>query len=121
MLLDRAVDTFLAHRSDADGWLIKPLDAFRLRQATKALLDGGTWFEGNEEPEPAAAAAPVDEPEPEPEPPPPPDRARRKPVPLRLDPSPSVDRPRNAPTAGAAIALWAQRRASGTIASPYGL
>jgi DNA-binding response OmpR family regulator len=61
MLLDRTVDTFLAHRSDADGWLIKPLDAFRLRQATKALLDGGTWFEGNEEPETAeAAAAPAD-------------------------------------------------------------
>ena len=34
MLLDRAADTFLAHRADADGWLIKPLDAFRLRRAT---------------------------------------------------------------------------------------
>ena len=38
---------FLAHRSDADGWLIKPLDAFRLRKAAQALLDGGTWFEGD--------------------------------------------------------------------------
>jgi DNA-binding response OmpR family regulator len=34
MLLDRAADTFLAHRSDADGWVIKPLDSFRLRRAT---------------------------------------------------------------------------------------
>ncbi len=40
MLLDRAADEFLAHRSDADGWLIKPLDAFRLRRAADALLAG---------------------------------------------------------------------------------
>ena len=33
MLLDRDADIFLARRSDADGWLIKPLDAFRLRKA----------------------------------------------------------------------------------------
>ena len=58
MLLDRAVDVFLAQRADADGWLIKPLDAFRLRQATKALLDGGTYFEGvPEEPSAHEAAA----------------------------------------------------------------
>ncbi len=49
MLLDRAADEFLAHRSDADGWLIKPLDAFRLRRAAQALLAGGTWFEGVDE------------------------------------------------------------------------
>ena len=46
MLLDRDVDAFLASRSDADGWLAKPLDAFRLRKATTALLDGGTYREG---------------------------------------------------------------------------
>jgi DNA-binding response OmpR family regulator len=56
MLLDRAQDTFLAHRSDADGWLIKPLDAFRLRRATRALLDGGVWFEGPQIPEDDTAA-----------------------------------------------------------------
>jgi hypothetical protein len=39
---------FLAHRSDADGWLVKPLDAFRLRRATEVLLAGETWFEGAE-------------------------------------------------------------------------
>jgi DNA-binding response OmpR family regulator len=49
MLLDRAADEFLAHRSDADGWLIKPLDAFRLRRAAHDLLEGGTWFEGVDE------------------------------------------------------------------------
>lgn len=46
MLLDRAADVFLARRCDADGWLIKPLDAFRLRKATNVLLDGYSFFEG---------------------------------------------------------------------------
>ena len=46
MLLDRAADIFLAHRADADGWLIKPLDAFRLRKAATALFDGGQYTEG---------------------------------------------------------------------------
>ena len=46
MLLDRDVDQFLASRSEADGWLIKPLDAFRLRRAATALLGGGTYTEG---------------------------------------------------------------------------
>jgi two-component system nitrate/nitrite response regulator NarL len=45
MLLDRADDTFLAKRSDADGWLIKPVDAFRMRRATTALLGGETFKE----------------------------------------------------------------------------
>lgn len=46
MLLDRAADTFLAKRCDADGWVIKPVDAFRLRKAAKTLLDGYSYFEG---------------------------------------------------------------------------
>jgi DNA-binding response OmpR family regulator len=46
MLLDREADVFLARRSDADGWMIKPIDAFRLRKAATALLDGGTYHEG---------------------------------------------------------------------------
>jgi DNA-binding response OmpR family regulator len=45
MLLDRADDEFLAKRSEADGWLVKPADAFRLRRAATALLDGGQWKE----------------------------------------------------------------------------
>lgn len=40
MLLDRQADVFLARRSGADGWLVKPLDAFSLRRAASALLDG---------------------------------------------------------------------------------
>ena len=46
MLLDRHADVFLAQRSQADGWLLKPLDAFRLRRAAQALLRGGTFREG---------------------------------------------------------------------------
>ncbi|HEX7096001.1 MAG TPA: hypothetical protein VF183_08955 [Acidimicrobiales bacterium] len=46
MLLDREADIFLAQRAEADGWLIKPLDAFRLRRAVQAVLDAGTYTEG---------------------------------------------------------------------------
>lgn len=46
MLLDRAADVFVAHRAEADGWLIKPIDAFRLRKAAEVLLDGYSYYEG---------------------------------------------------------------------------
>jgi DNA-binding response OmpR family regulator len=49
MLLDRAADQFLAKRCEADGWLVKPLDSFRLRKAAKVLLDGFSYFEGIDE------------------------------------------------------------------------
>lgn len=39
MLLDRTADVFLAKRSGADGWLIKPLDALQIQRAVKAILD----------------------------------------------------------------------------------
>ncbi len=45
MLLDRSADVFLARRSDADGWVIKPLDSFKLRRAARTLLDGGDYHE----------------------------------------------------------------------------
>jgi DNA-binding response OmpR family regulator len=45
MLLDRTDDVFLARRSGADGWLVKPLAALRLRRAAEAVLAGGTWVE----------------------------------------------------------------------------
>ena len=40
MLLDRQADVFLAKRSGADGWIVKPLDAFSLRRAAVAILEG---------------------------------------------------------------------------------
>ena len=60
MLLDREADVFLAQRSDADGWLIKPLDAFRLRRAATALLAGGDYHEGVPAAVPAGEAAAED-------------------------------------------------------------
>ena len=46
MLLDRLADVHLARRSGAEGWLIKPLDALRLRRATQAVSTGQLWHEG---------------------------------------------------------------------------
>lgn len=46
MLLDRRADLHLARRSGAEGWLIKPLDALRLRRAADAILAGGVYTEG---------------------------------------------------------------------------
>jgi DNA-binding response OmpR family regulator len=60
MLLDRAADVFLARRADADGWLIKPLDAFRLRRAADTLLDGYSFHEGVDETTDLAAGATVE-------------------------------------------------------------
>ena len=58
MLLDRDVDAFLAHRSEADGWIVKPLDAFRLRKAATALLSGEAYREGMAGDEGAASDLP---------------------------------------------------------------
>jgi DNA-binding response OmpR family regulator len=38
MLLDREADVFLARRSDADGWVVKPLEPFALRQVATQIL-----------------------------------------------------------------------------------
>jgi DNA-binding response OmpR family regulator len=57
MLLDRRADVFLARRSDADGWLLKPLDPIRLRRATTALLQGGTYFDDSYLPNPVLVAS----------------------------------------------------------------
>jgi DNA-binding response OmpR family regulator len=45
LLLDREADLFLARRSRADGWLVKPLDSLRLRAAVAALEQGELWQE----------------------------------------------------------------------------
>ena len=46
MLLDRAADVYLAQRADAEGWLVKPLDAARLQRAVRAVLAGESFQEG---------------------------------------------------------------------------
>jgi CheY-like chemotaxis protein len=40
VLLDRRPDVFQARRSGADGWIVKPLDAIRIRRGVTALLAG---------------------------------------------------------------------------------
>ena len=38
MLLDRDADEFLAQRSSADGWLVKPIDPMRLAKTVRRAL-----------------------------------------------------------------------------------
>ena len=38
MLLDRDADAFLAHRAEADAWLVKPVDALVLRRTAREAL-----------------------------------------------------------------------------------
>jgi DNA-binding response OmpR family regulator len=56
MLLDRRPDVFLAKRSGAEGWIVKPLDPIRLRKATTALIDGETFHDESFQPVPVLAA-----------------------------------------------------------------
>lgn len=55
MLLDRRPDVFLAKRSSAEGWIVKPLDPIRLRKATTALTTGGTFHDDAFQPVPVLA------------------------------------------------------------------
>jgi CheY-like chemotaxis protein len=57
MLLDRRPDVFLARRSGAEGWLVKPLDPLRLRRAVTALLDDGTFADESFRPVPVMVGA----------------------------------------------------------------
>jgi DNA-binding response OmpR family regulator len=59
MLLDRRPDVFLARRSGADGWLVKPLDSIRIRRAVDALLADGTWEDPTGAPPPGPGATAV--------------------------------------------------------------
>jgi DNA-binding response OmpR family regulator len=57
MLLDRRADVFLARRTGAEGWIVKPLDPIRLRRATTLLVDGGTFHDESFQPVPVLSAA----------------------------------------------------------------
>jgi DNA-binding response OmpR family regulator len=46
MVLDRVADVFLARRSGAQGWMVKPLDPLRLDRALKVVVAGGSYREG---------------------------------------------------------------------------
>lgn len=43
VLVDRRADVFLARRCGADGFVVKPLDGYRLRAAVAALLRGESY------------------------------------------------------------------------------
>ena len=55
MLLDRRADVFMAKRSEAEGFLVKPLDPIRIRRATTALLAGETYHDESFQPVPVPA------------------------------------------------------------------
>lgn len=46
VLLDRIADVHMTRRSGADGWLLKPLDALRLRRAAMAVAAGYAHHDG---------------------------------------------------------------------------
>ena len=54
VLLDRRADVFLARRTGLAGWLIKPLDPLRTRDAVEALLAGRGYYDATFAPEGAA-------------------------------------------------------------------
>lgn len=54
LILDRRPDVFMARRSGAQGWIVKPLDPLRLRTAVSTLLAGGTWHDASFTPQPVA-------------------------------------------------------------------
>ena len=55
ILMDRRADVFMARRSDAEGWLVKPFDSLRLRRAARALLEDGTYYDESYKPLPLPA------------------------------------------------------------------
>jgi DNA-binding response OmpR family regulator len=46
MLLDRVADIHLARRCGAEGWMVKPLDALRLRKAARTVAAGEEYHNG---------------------------------------------------------------------------
>jgi len=50
MLIDRRADVFLARRSLADGWVVKPLEPLRLAKAVRAVLAGERYEDDSYQP-----------------------------------------------------------------------
>lgn len=59
MLLDRKADIHLARRSGANGWLIKPLNALKLRKAAQEIAAGGCFAEGLDQTAPTITDADI--------------------------------------------------------------
>jgi DNA-binding response OmpR family regulator len=47
LLLDRRADVFLARRTGVAGWLVKPLDPLRLKEAVDALVSGQAYYDSS--------------------------------------------------------------------------
>ncbi len=60
MLLDRRADVFLAARSAAQGWVVKPLDPLRLGRAVRRVLGGGTYHDETFKPVTVAPGGPAE-------------------------------------------------------------
>jgi len=60
MLLDRRADVFLAERSAAQGWVVKPLDPLRLARAVRQVLGGGTYHDETFKPLTVALGGPAE-------------------------------------------------------------
>ena len=54
LLLDRRADVFQAKRSGADGWIVKPLDAMRIRAGVRAILQGDRYEDTSYQPVPVS-------------------------------------------------------------------
>ena len=57
LLLDRRADVFLARRTEAEGWIIKPLDPIRLRKAIRSILAGDGYEDPTNRPPTVAGLA----------------------------------------------------------------
>jgi DNA-binding response OmpR family regulator len=50
IVVDRRADVFLARRSGADGYLVRPMNPIRLRQALKSILEGNRFHDDTDRP-----------------------------------------------------------------------
>lgn len=57
MVLDRRPDVFLARRSGAEGFVLKPLDPRKVRRAVRELLAGGEYEDDSRTPTTVPASA----------------------------------------------------------------
>ena len=49
-LLDRRADVFLARRAEAEGWVVKPINPVRLRNAIQKILAGERYEDDTQRP-----------------------------------------------------------------------
>lgn len=50
ILLDRRADAWMARQTSAEGFLLKPINPIKLKQAVKALLNNNTYYDSTDSP-----------------------------------------------------------------------